>query len=224
VPGLVIFDCDGVLVDSEPIAARVLADTLSEIGEPTTAAECIGRFTGISLSAVLRRIEIQRRRPLPPDFAERLRSRDAQAFRAHLTAIEGVDDVVRRLPVAKCVASSGSLEKMRLTLSITGLLHLFEPHLFSAAMVASGKPAPDLFLLAAARMGFLPAACTVVEDSTAGIAAARAAGMRVLGFAGGGHAGSGYAAMLQAAGADAVFHRMEALPSLLGLLPLTTRR
>jgi HAD superfamily hydrolase (TIGR01509 family) len=224
IPKLVIFDCDGVLVDSEPIAARVLAELLGELGEPTTAEDCLRCFTGFSIAAVIRSIEARRKRPLPANFRERLRARDAAAFRAGLTAIDGVGEVVRKLPLAKCVASSGSLEKMRLTLSITGLLGCFEPHLFSAEMVARGKPAPDLFLLAAERMGVLPDACTVVEDSTAGIAAGRAAGMRVLGFAGGGHAGPRYGEMLRTAGANVVFRRMAELPRLLGLPPLSDLR
>jgi HAD superfamily hydrolase (TIGR01509 family) len=123
--------------------------------------------------------------------------------------------MLRGLRLPKCVASSGAPQKMRVTLGVTGLLPFFEPNLFSAEMVARGKPAPDLFLLAAQRMGAAPEACAVVEDSVAGIQAARAAGMQALGFAGGGHAGPGYAEGLRTAGAHLVFDSMADLPAIL---------
>lgn len=213
--GLVIFDCDGVLVDSEPIASRVLAQVVSEQCFPLTAQQAIERFTGLSLATVLSSIEAQWGRSLPLDFRERLRERDYAAFRAELKPIEGTAEVLERLSVARCVASSGVLEKIRLTLGTTGLLHYFEPHLFSAQMVAHGKPAPDLFLFAAERMEVAPQDCVVVEDSVAGIQAARAANMVPVGFAGGGHAGPGYAQMLREAGATVVIERMAELPQLL---------
>ena len=215
--GLLIFDCDGVLVDSEPIASRVLAQVVSEQCFPLTAQQAIERFTGLSLATVLSSIEAQWGRSLPPDFREQLRERDYAAFRAELKPIEGTAAVLERLTVARCVASSGVLEKIRLTLGTTGLLHYFEPHLFSAQMVARGKPAPDLFLFAAERMGVAPQDCVVVEDSVAGIQAARAANMVPVGFAGGGHAGPGYAQMLREAGAAVVIERMADLPQLLTL-------
>lgn len=215
--GLVIFDCDGVLVDSEPIASRVLAQVVSEQCFPLTAQQAIERFTGLSLATVLAKIEVQWGRSLPPDFRDQLRERDYAAFRAELKPIEGTATVLEHLTVARCVASSGVLEKIRLTLGTTGLLHYFEPHLFSAQMVARGKPAPDLFLYAAERMGVAPQDCVVVEDSVAGIQAARAANMVPVGFAGGGHAGPGYAHMLREAGAAVVIDRMVDLPQLLTL-------
>ena len=213
--GLVIFDCDGVLVDSELIASRVLAQVVSEQCFPLTAQQAIERFTGLSLATVLSSIEAQWGRRLPPDFREQLRTRDYAAFRAELKPIEGTAAVLERLTMARCVASSGVLEKIRLTLGTTGLLHYFEPRLFSAQMVARGKPAPDLFLFAAERMGVAPQDCVVVEDSVAGIQAARAANMVPVGFAGGGHAGPGYAQMLREAGATVVIDRMSELPQLL---------
>jgi HAD superfamily hydrolase (TIGR01509 family) len=212
---LVIFDSDGVLVDSEPIAARVLAQALTELGCPHTAQQCIERYTGISMAAVLAKIEAGWGRPLPAGFREILRERDVAAFRAQLRPVAGVPEMLRGLRLPKCVASSGAPQKMRVTLGVTGLLPFFEPNLFSAEMVARGKPAPDLFLLAAQRMGAAPEACAVVEDSVAGIQAARAAGMQALGFAGGGHAGPGYAEGLRTAGAHLVFDRMADLPAIL---------
>ena len=212
---LVIFDCDGVLVDSEVVAARVLARELTAIGFPLTADDCAGRYTGISMGSVLSRVEEEWGRPPPADFTERVRAADAEAFRAELRPVAGARKVVRALVQPKCVASSGRLEKMRLTLSLTGLLPFFEPHLFSAEMVARGKPAPDLFLYAADRMNFAPARCVVVEDSREGVRAAVAAGMRVLGFAGGSHCTPSHDALLRAAGASFVFTRMAELPRLL---------
>jgi HAD superfamily hydrolase (TIGR01509 family) len=213
---LVIFDCDGVLVDSEVVAARVLARELAAIDFPLTAEECIARYTGISMPSMIACIEADLGRMVPADFAERVRAADAEAFKAELRAVPGVRDMLTRLAHPRCVASSGRLAKMRLTLTLTGLMPFFEPsQLFSAEMVAHGKPAPDLFLLASERMGISPERCVVIEDSQAGVVAALAAGMRVLGFAGGSHCGPGYEAMLRAAGAREVFADMAQLPRLL---------
>lgn len=214
-PLLVIFDCDGVLVDSEPIASRILAEVLTEIGFPLTPQQALARYTGISLPAVLARIESEWGRPLPKGFVAQLGERDRAAFRAELRPVAGVGEMLGALSVPRCVASSGTPGKIRANLDITGLLPHFEPHLFSAEMVARGKPAPDLFLLAAARMGLPPERCVVIEDSVAGVQAGCAAGMRVLGFCGGGHANPGSAALLLAAGAATVFDRMTDLPWLL---------
>lgn len=214
-PGLVIFDCDGVLVDSEPIAAAVMAAAVSELGLPMTAAECLRRFTGIAMATVIAAIEADLGRPLPADFAARVRERDFEAFRRSLKPIPGAREAASALTVPKCVASSGAPEKIRFTLGLTHLLPLFAPHLFSAQMVRNGKPAPDLFLFAARAMGVAANACTVVEDSQAGIRAARAAGMRALGFVGGSHCGPDHARLLNAAGANAVFRQMTELPALL---------
>jgi len=208
---LVIFDSDGVLVDSEPIASRVLSEALTELGFPLAPEQLVERYTGISLNDVLARIEQEWGRPLPGDFRAQLRERDFAAFRDQLQPMPGVRGMLDQLRLARCVASSGTAEKLRVTLGITGLLPYFEPHVFSAEMVPRGKPAPDLFLFAARHMGFRPDACAVVEDSAAGIRAARAAGMRALGFAGGSHTGPGHAAMLRHAGAEAVFARMTEL-------------
>mgnify|MGYP000991018694 FL=1 len=145
-----------------------------------------------------------------------LGERDRAAFQIELRPLAGVAEMLPALTLPICVASSGALEKIRCNLALTGLLQYFEPHLFSAEMVAHGKPAPDLFLFAAASMGLPPERCVVVEDSVAGVQAARAAGMGVLGFCGGGPARPGSAAALRAAGARCVFDRMAELPGLLG--------
>ena len=214
-PLLVIFDCDGVLVDSEPIASRVLAEALSELGFPLTAQQAIDRYTGISLGAVLALVEAEWGRRLPADFAALLGERDRAAFAAELQPVSGAAEMLAGLGLPRCVASSGTIAKIRGNLSRTGLLQYLEPHLFSATMVARGKPAPDLFLHAAAMMAVPPARCVVIEDSLAGVRAARAAGMCVFGFHGGGHARPDSAAALQATGATRVFSRLCELPGLL---------
>ncbi len=215
-PTLVIFDCDGVLVDSEPIAARVLAECVGELGLALTAEDCIARFTGISMASVMAALALDLGRPLPADFAARVRARDFAAFADQLKAIDGVEALLAAVAAPVCVASSGAPAKFRFSLGLTGLLARFEPHLFSAEMVARGKPAPDLFLFAAQAMGVPAAACVVVEDAVAGITAARAAGMRALGFTGGGHCRPGHGERLLAAGAHAICASMGALAVLLG--------
>lgn len=214
---LVIFDCDGVLVDSELIANRGMAELLTAWGYPVTAQDCIDRFVGMSLSAVKGLVESDGGLTMPDDFAEQIRARDLIAFGQELEAVAGVDDALKAIPLRRCVASSGMPEKILNSLTITGLLKHFEPHLFSASMVAHGKPAPDLFLHAAERMGVAPKDVVVIEDSLPGIQAALAAGMTVLGFCGASHTGPGHGDMLLAAGADGVFDAMAELPGLLGV-------
>ncbi|HJO69187.1 MAG TPA: HAD family phosphatase [Rhodospirillales bacterium] len=213
---LVIFDVDGVLVDSEVISNRVMVRELGAMGHVFDESETARAFTGLSVPDIKARIEAQIGRPLPDDFAERLWRADRDAFAAELKPVAGVAEALRRIPIAKCVASSGSLEKIRNSLSLTGLLEAFDGCLFSAHGVPRGKPAPDLFLFAARHLGVEAAACVVVEDSVPGVLGAKAAAMHVLGFAGASHAGPGYAEDLRAAGADQVFADMEELPALLG--------
>jgi HAD superfamily hydrolase (TIGR01509 family) len=189
-PALVIFDCDGVLVDSEPIANRVLAAHLTRAGLPTTEESSIADYVGLSLPAVLAEAARRLGRPLPADFAATLQTETFAAFRAGLRPVDGIAEALDALPWPACVASSGAIEKMRVSLGVTGLWDRFEGRIFSAAQVRRGKPFPDLFLHAAASLGADPAACVVVEDSRPGVLAARAAGMAVLGYVGGitGHA------------------------------------
>ena len=148
---LVILDCDGVLVDSEPLSNRVLAALLTEIGLPTSYEDSVRDYMGRSLDACLERIEARLGRPPPADFAERLEERSFAAFRGGLEAVPGVEGALDRIDLPTCVASSGAHEKMRLTLGLVGLLGRFEGRLFSASDVARGKPDPALFLHAAAR-------------------------------------------------------------------------
>ena len=184
---LVIFDCDGVLVDTEPIANRVLAEMVSAEGLPTTVAESMRRYMGRSMPAVIETIEAELGRELGPTFADEYYRRIFDAFDRELTEVPGATDAVdavERAGLAVCVASSGPHDKMRRTLGRTGLLSRFEGRIFSATEVARGKPFPDLFLHAASCMEVEAGECVVVEDSPAGVAAARAAGMRAIGLAG----------------------------------------
>ncbi|MCG8510635.1 MAG: HAD family hydrolase [Rhodospirillales bacterium] len=212
---LIIFDCDGVLVDSEPLSSRLMAEALTREGYPVTPQDCIDRYTGISLGSLIAKVEADWGRKLPGDFEEKVRANDLEAFARELEPIPGVADMLEVLTVPVCVASSGAPQKIENSLRITGLDRFFGANVFSAHMVENGKPAPDLFLLAAERMGVAPGDCAVIEDSEAGIKAALAAGMPVLGFAGGGHAGPGYADMLRRAGAGIVFETMRDLPGLI---------
>jgi HAD superfamily hydrolase (TIGR01509 family) len=209
--GLVIFDCDGVLVDSERIAVRTDVKVLARLGWVLTEAEIVERFVGLSDRSIKAAIEAHLGRSLPDDWEAEFQPLYRDAFTAELTPVPGVLEALDQITLPTCVASSGTHDKIRFTLGLTGLYERFAGRIFSAYEVARGKPAPDLFLHAASRMGVEPAACAVVEDSPYGIEAARAAGMRALGFAG----GLTPAARLVAAGAVAVFNDMRELPGLL---------
>jgi HAD superfamily hydrolase (TIGR01509 family) len=182
---LVIFDCDGVLVDSERIAVRVEAEFLAELGWPLSQAEIIERFMGRTAEYMDEAIEARLGGRLPGDWKDQFQRRYREAFAADLQPVDGVVEALDQITVPTCVASSGSHDKLRLTLGHTGLYGRFQGRIFSGYEVANGKPAPDLFLHAAARMGADPAGSAVVEDSRWGVEAARAAGMRAFGYAGG---------------------------------------
>ena len=214
-PGLVIFDCDGVLVDSEVISNAVLARLLSEEGLATTLADARRDYQGLLLAEVVESAQAKLGRPLPDGWLARYEYERSDAFRRELRAVRGAREVVAciaRAGVAVCVASQGKLEKTRLSLELTGLRDLFAPEaLFSAESVPRGKPHPDLFLHAARTIGVAAARCAVVEDTPSGVTAATAAGMRALGYA----ADSDEPA-LRAAGAEIV-RSLEELPPRLGL-------
>jgi HAD superfamily hydrolase (TIGR01509 family) len=216
---LVIFDCDGVLVDSEPIALSVLAEMLERQGLKLDGAAVSDRFLGRSLGAVTAIVREEFDIRLPDDFAAIMRRRLFERYDTELCAIDGIRlvlDALDEAGVAVCVASSSLPERIEKSLSVTGLLSRFAPRIFSASMVKAGKPAPDLFLHAARQLGFAPAHCLVIEDSPAGIEAAKAAGMRVFAFGGGGHAvGPEFRARIAALNPDAWF---DAMPELLQLV------
>jgi HAD superfamily hydrolase (TIGR01509 family) len=182
---LVIFDCDGVLVDSERLAVRVEVAALTELGWPLSEAEVIERFMGRSQAFIAQAVVARLGRRLPDGWQDRLDRRYRAAFDAELTRVDGIVEALDRIATPTCVASGGSHDKIRHSLELTGLYDRFEGRIFSASEVAEGKPAPDLFLHAAARLGAEPAACAVVEDSRYGVEAARAAGMRAYGYTGG---------------------------------------
>jgi len=215
VPALVIFDCDGVLVDSESIFARVLSECLTEADFPATADEALGLGFGKNRETLTVAVETRFGRALPSGFFETMRARSAVALERDLQPIPGVADLLAALPAARCVASNGHLPRVRQRLALTGLLGFFDPHVFSASQVRSGKPAPDLFLFAAERLDTPPANCIVVEDSIAGVEAAVAAGIPVVGFAGGSHCPEDHADRLISAGCARVFARMPDLAALL---------
>ena len=213
-PSLVIFDCDGVLVDTEPVANRLLAVVLGEEGFPISYEECRRLFVGRTMDAVRAHVEDALGRPLRGDWTAYIRDRTLEAFAEGVEPIPGAREIVHALGargLPYCVASSGKFEKMRFTLGATGLLPLVEHALFSAEEVRHGKPAPDLFLHAAARMGHEPSRCLVIEDSVPGVQAAVSAGMPVIGYAGDPHTD---AAALESEGAH-VISDMSALRELL---------
>ena len=208
---LVIFDCDGVLIDSEIIFGRVLGECLITADFPTTIEDAMALGIGKNRMSLAAEVEARFGRPLPDRFFEAMRARIDAAFLRELRPIAGIEELLAALPAARCVASNSQLDRVRHALSLTRLLPLFEPHVFSASQVGRGKPAPDLFLFAAEQLGAAPEDCIVVEDSTIGVEAARAAGMTVIGFCGGGHCPAGHADRLLAAGCSQVFARMTEL-------------
>ena len=181
---LIIFDCDGVLVDSEPIANRMFTAALNEIGFDWSYQQVCGRFIGLSMSRCIELIEEELGRPVPERFLDELQRRTFEAFRTEgLAAVRGVEKMLDALDLPFCVASSGELEKMEWTLGQTGLLPRFAGRMFSAEQVPRGKPAPDLFLFAADSCGVAPQRCAVIEDSVPGVQAGMAARMTVFGYA-----------------------------------------
>jgi HAD superfamily hydrolase (TIGR01509 family) len=204
---LVIFDCDGVLIDSELLSIRADRECLAECGIELSMEEILERYTGISFAGMVADLEA-RHGPLPADFADRHRRHLWPLFESELRAIPGVTDVLDALTCRVCVASSGRPERLHHALSLVGLYDRFHPNIFSAVEVARGKPAPDLFLHAAARMGVPPERCVVIEDSLPGVTAAVAAGMTVIGFVGASHCRPGDAARLATQGAAAVIDDM----------------
>ena len=185
---LVIFDCDGVLVDTEPLSNKILQNSLSKIGIDLKISQVREKFLGLSIEHIKTQIESESNITLEPDWCNNIRVETELAFKKQgIVAIPGIKLQVSKLKmndIKYCVASSGQIEKMQVSLGLAGLLPLFKNVLFSASMVQRGKPFPDLFLHAANEMGFAVDKCLVIEDSVNGVRAAKAAGMRVLGYAG----------------------------------------
>jgi HAD superfamily hydrolase (TIGR01509 family) len=212
--GLIIFDCDGVLVDSEPIAHGLLAQMMTDLGNPISTAESIQKFTGRSLADTLPLIEDVLGRSIPNQMGQHYSRLLLERLRRDLTPIAGVKEAVTMLNYPRCVASSSPLERIRLSLEVAGLASLFGSNIFSATQVTHGKPAPDLYLFAAIRMAVAPEDCVVIEDSALGVTAGRAAGMKVIGFTGGTHSMGDAARHLASAGAYHVVSSMAELPAI----------
>ena len=184
-----IFDCDGVLVDSEILVCRIESELLNSVGVTLSPEEIAASFVGLSDAEMHRRIEEACEIRLPSDFTSRKAALVEKVFERDLRPVAGIPALLGALDTRRCVASSSALPRIRRSLTATGLAAFFEPHLFSAGMVTHGKPAPDLFEYAAASMDTGAAECVVVEDSLPGVTAGRAAGMHVIGFTGATHCG-----------------------------------
>jgi HAD superfamily hydrolase (TIGR01509 family) len=209
---LVIFDCDGVLVDSETLSCATVARMLSRHGAPCDLPTALDRYLGRAASAITDDLVRITQAPVPAHFVREWRTELFEAFANDLVPIDGVRETIAALNVPYCVASSSDEERIELTLRKTDLWDLFEGRIFSTSMVARGKPAPDLFLLAASRAGVAPGRCAVVEDSVSGISAAKAAGMTAYAFTGGSHfAVVDHTRKLRAAGADHIVESMQSL-------------
>lgn len=213
-----IFDCDGVLVDSEAIAIKVEERHLATAGFPIAAAEIAERFVGLSYASMAAQLEEQFERPLPDDLMENVMRETLERFPEELEPIAGIGSVLAASMLPRCVASSSKLDRIRLSLRLTDLDALFDDHLiFSAQMVDNGKPAPDLFLFAAEHMGADPATCVVIEDSPHGVTAGVSAGMTVIGLTAGGHATAALGSRLLDAGATTVVSNTTDLAKLIGV-------
>lgn len=179
----IIFDCDGILVDSEGISNGILIEMANSLGADIDPKDALRNFAGKSLQSVLTEIAYLIDRKLPDQFEAQYRKRTFEAFRTDLRPIEGIHELLNKIQVPYCVASSGPLEKIRLNLTTTGLIEKFENRMFSSYEIGSWKPNPEIFEYAAKKMGFSPSECAVIEDSIAGIRAAIKGGFDVYGFA-----------------------------------------
>jgi HAD superfamily hydrolase (TIGR01509 family) len=216
-PELVIFDCDGVLIDSEGLAHQALIDALAEHGVHMTLEDALGRYTGKSEKEEHADVEARHGVILPVGFSDRKSQMRKKLFEEQLEPVPGVFELLEGLRTKKCIASGSSFERLRHSLGLMDLWDRFAPYIFSAEQVKHGKPAPDLFLSAAEQMSVPASACLVIEDSVAGVQAAKTAGMKVYGFTGGSHCDAVHGGRLTSEGAAAVFNRMDLLAASLGI-------
>jgi len=222
-PALVIFDCDGVLIDSEIVACGIEAEMLTEVGYPVSVADVAERFMGRPTADMVRTVEAALGHALPGDFLARLNRRIVEGYRGRLKAVDGAAQAIAAAPAPVCVASSSEPAKLFTGLIESGLIDAVYPNVFSTVLVKRGKPEPDLFLHAADRMGAAPEHCIVVEDSVPGVMAGKAAGMTVIGFTGGAHVNPDHGARLRAAGADDVVPSHPALSARLAAFSSSSR-
>jgi HAD superfamily hydrolase (TIGR01509 family) len=208
---LVIFDCDGVLIDSEIVVCRLASEELTRIGYPITLDQVIERFAGRPEREMMAEVAGDLGHPVPAEYYHRLRLRIEESYRTELRAVPGVLETLGALRIPACVASSSHPAKLRLGLEATGLHECLGPNVISASLVAHGKPAPDVFIYAAGWMRASVGDCVVVEDSVHGVRAAVSAGMHVIGFTGGAHCGPGHGDRLAAAGASPVVTHFQEL-------------
>lgn len=219
-PALIIFDCDGVLIDSEVLGCRAESECVADFGIHLPPDTPVQHYVGISLREMLLKVAHHLDDANRERLADAIRQRTRQAFEAELRPVPGIEAALDELSVPTCVASGSEPARIEHTLRLTGLWDRFDPHVFSATQVERGKPSPDLFLLAASKMDAAPSGCLVLEDSVPGIQAARAAGMLPFGFTGASHCGPGHAGKLMRAGAALVFSDMAHLPALLRSEPM----
>jgi HAD superfamily hydrolase (TIGR01509 family) len=210
----IIYDCDGTLIDSEHIAGSVCAAALTKVGWPITMREFNARFNGVPVKVVWETLRAELPFELPPGFNEAINAEIHRRYQTELTVIPGVEEAIQAIAGKRAVASSTGLVPLKRNLDFTGLTKLFGEHIYSASQVARGKPAPDVFLFAASQLGLDPAHAVVIEDSVAGVVAARRAGMRVIGFTGACHGADDIGERLASAGALAVIAEMQELPRL----------
>ena len=205
--GALIFDFDGVIADSEAIANTVLAEIVTGLGHPTTLDQSLARYSGSRWDEVIAEIEAAIGKPLPSDFSGQLKLATLDRFRMDLKEVSGATNFIRRFShIPRCIASSSSIDRLQLCLSVLELEAEFGAHVFSADMVARGKPHPDIFLFAAGKLGVNPDECLVIEDSAGGIKAAVAAGMTAVGLCAASHIREGHDRRLSDAGAVHLAH------------------
>jgi len=209
---LIIFDCDGVLIDSEIISNRIHAQVRTEMGFPMSTKEHIRAFSGHGINSEFMRKSFE---ILPGNFLSVVRDRSKEAYLTELKAVSGVREALAKISLPKCIASNSDPEKLKMMLKVTGLSNFFVGTVFSSHMVKVGKPAPDLYFYVAEKMKFTPMECLVIEDSAVGVRAARAAGMKVFGFVGGGHVYPELTGILEEEGVELVFSNMRELPTLI---------
>lgn len=214
-PELVIFDCDGVLVDSEHLSAQINAELLEAAGIPITAAQLSERYAGLILTDTLQAIEQETDTPVSASLIDQSATLFLERITTDLIPIDGVRQSVERLRLPYCICSNSTSESIKMMLSLTGLYDLFEGRIFSAPEVGTrrSKPAPDVYLYAAEQHHLDPSRVVVLEDSVHGVSAARAAGMRVIGFTGASHVWTGLSDALMEAGAETTISRHADLPA-----------